>query len=221
MSKSAIAEYGLGPQEVPVGLLAPSATNPRKWFDDKKLAELAESVKQKGIVQRLLVRPRLDKLEIVAGERRWRAAQTAGLAKVPVEIKEISDEETLELQIVENDQREDVHFLEQALGYCDLSTRRNLTAAQVAERVGKTPQFVAGRMRLAHLSPKFHKMCYAGEVSLGIALELCRIQRKDQCGCTESTPCLHQHGRCAWANKGKTLCTACKDPKKRKKGGKP
>lgn len=179
MSTSAIAGYSLGPHTVPIGLLVPSKTNPRKTFNQETLQELADSIAAKGVIERIVVRPHLDNFEIVAGERRYRASVLAKLEEVPVEVKDLNDLEALEIQVIENDQREDPPFLEQALGYHAL-IYRGATVEQLANEIGKDPKFVASRLRLAQLHEKFHKNCHSGDMSLGIALELCRLQPKDQ-----------------------------------------
>jgi len=182
MSKSAIAAYGVGAHNnVPVDLVVASKTNPRKTFDKKADADLAASIKAKGLIQRVIVRPRMDQLEIVAGERRWRAHLAAKLKTINVDVVELSDEEVLETQIVENDQRKDVHFLEQARGYVELARTRNMTAEQIAERVGREPSRVARLLRLGvGLSPKMDAKCFDGTITEAKAMEICRLQPKDQ-----------------------------------------
>lgn len=176
--------YGEGFHNVPLAVLQSSPTNPRKTFDAAALRDLTESVSAKGVIVPLLVRPISgaagDRLEIVAGERRFRAAQAANLPTVPVQVRSLTDDEAIEVQIIENLQREEVHFLEEAIGYHELRQRRGLDPKEIAARVGKEPVYVAQRMRLAHLSDALRKMCFDGALPVGAALELARLDAHQQ-----------------------------------------
>lgn len=143
-------------QEVRYVDLAAIAVNPyqpRKTFTDAALQELAASIAEHGIIQPLLVRPRGDRYELVAGERRLRAAKLAGLSQVPVLIKSFDDREAAELAMIENLQREDLHFLEEAEGYLQLLQHFGLTQEELARRVGKSQSTIANKLRLLKLAP--------------------------------------------------------------------
>ena len=139
---------------VPVERLVPNPDQPRRRFDDAALSELASSLSQKGIIQPLIVRPHPDQpdhFEIVAGERRWRAAQKAKLHEVPVVVREFSDTEVLEVAIIENIQRADLNPVEEALGYRQLIDRFGHTQEQMADALGKSRSHIANSMRLLTL----------------------------------------------------------------------
>ncbi|WP_297083619.1 ParB/RepB/Spo0J family partition protein [uncultured Demequina sp.] len=156
------------PQMVAVDQLTPSPYQPRSRLDDAKVAELAASVAEKGVLQPLLVRPREGGFEIVAGERRFRAAQKAGLSSVPVVVRELTDQETLEVAIVENLQREDLTALEEAHAYERLMTF-GLDQAAVARSVGKSRSAVANTLRLLQLPQDAMDALAAGAISAGHA----------------------------------------------------
>jgi len=153
----------------------PSDDNPRHVFDDARLAELAESIRNQGIVQPLVVRQRPQPQGgywIVAGERRWRAAQRAGLRAVPVVVKEVTTEDAFELMLVENLQREDLNPIEEAEAYQRLVTDHDYTQEKLAERVGKDRATIANALRLLKLpQPVLHKVA-SGELSMGHARAL-------------------------------------------------
>src|SRR3569833_3659579 len=137
---------------LPVAFLKPGRFQPRKSFAEEKLAELAASVKEKGVLTPILVRPLgTDSYEIVAGERRWRAAQMAKLHDVPVVVRELADAEALELAIIENVQRADLNVVEEAMAYQELIDRFGRTQEQVAQEVGKSRPHVANTIRLLRL----------------------------------------------------------------------
>ncbi len=139
------------PNEVPIGAILPGAMQPRNGFDDDSLNELAESIRENGIVQPLVVRPREGGYELIAGERRWRASQMAGLAKVPIVIRDVDDRTALELALVENLQRENLDPIEEAKGYAQLVDQFDLTQEEVAAKVGKNRATVANALRLIKL----------------------------------------------------------------------
>lgn len=159
-----------GPKTVPVELLAPSPLQPRRHMDPEDLQQLAHSVGEMGVLQPLLVRRNADDptmFEIIAGERRWRAAQMAGLYEVPVVIKELDDHEALEIALVENLQRENLSPLEEALGYSRLMTEFSHTQEDLAKRLGKSRSHVANMVRLLGLPDEVKEMVESGALSAG------------------------------------------------------
>ncbi|MEM1047629.1 MAG: ParB/RepB/Spo0J family partition protein [Pseudomonadota bacterium] len=163
-------------RRVPVEFLERNPRNPRTTFKDDDLAELTASVKEKGIVQPILVRPKSDagsdSFEIIAGERRWRAAQKAGLHEVPVVIQEVSDQEALELAIIENVQRADLNPVEEARGYSRLMEEFSYTQADLASVIGKSRSHVANTMRLLKLPQTIQDHLAEGALSAGHARAL-------------------------------------------------
>ena len=157
-----------GIQQVPIGQLSVSPFQPRKAFDEEALAELASSIADKGILQPLLVRPVESGYEIVAGERRFRAAQKAGLASVPAVVKDLDDQATLEVAIIENLQREDLTPIEEAEAFRQLLDF-GMTQAEVAKAVGKSRSAVANTLRLLQLSAGARAALSEGTISPGHA----------------------------------------------------
>jgi ParB family transcriptional regulator, chromosome partitioning protein len=157
--------------------LKPGRLNPRKDFRDEELAELAESIRNKGLVQPIIVRPSGSGYEIVAGERRWRAAQKAGLHTVPVIARELTDKEVLELAIIENVQRADLNAIEEATGYRDLIERFDYSQEQLSEIIGKSRSHVANTLRLLKLPDGVRAMVQDGRLTAGHARAL--IGRED------------------------------------------
>jgi len=154
--------------QIPVEKLVPSKNQPRTQFVKEKLEELAASIKQNGILQPIVARKLTSgAFEIIAGERRWRAAQIAGLYEVPVIIRTLSNKETLELAIIENIQREDLSPIEEAEAYQRLIAEFNLTQAQVADKVGKERATVANALRLLHLPADVRDLVLEGKLSAG------------------------------------------------------
>lgn len=163
---------------VPIGQVEPGSFNPRKAFRDDELGELAESIRQKGLVQPLIVREADDnKYEIVAGERRWRAAQRAGVHMVPVIIRELSDQEVLELAIIENVQRADLNAIEEAGGYRDLIERFGYTQDRLSEVIGKSRSHLANTLRLLKLPDVVREHVSEGRLTAGHARPL--VGRED------------------------------------------
>jgi ParB family chromosome partitioning protein len=163
--------------DLPIGQLAESKTNPRRHFDPGKLAELAASAKQHGILEPLLVRPHNGKglgYEIVAGARRYRAAKLAELKVLPVRIMELTDEQVLEIQLIENLQREDPHPMEEADGYQRLIAMGH-TAEELAEKVGKDRSYIYKRIQLAALIPAAKDAFLENRINIGHALLICRL----------------------------------------------
>ena len=157
--------------------VVPNPDQPRRQFKDEELTELAASIEKHGILQPLLVRPMLDgTYQIVAGERRWRAARLAGLTDVPVVIRELSDRETAELALIENLQREDLNAMEEALGYQHLMKEYDLTQEDVALAVNKSRPAVANALRLLKLPETVASMVADGNVSAGHARALLALE---------------------------------------------
>jgi len=165
-----------GPLEVDIDRLSPNALQPRMHFDDAKLEELAESIKAKGIIQPILVRPvGGGSYRIIAGERRWRAAQRAGLLKVPVVVRDVadgSDQQLLELALIENVQRENLNPVDEAIAYQRLADQFSLTQEQIAAAVGKDRSSVANFMRLLKLPEEVRADLADGSLTMGHARTL-------------------------------------------------
>ncbi len=164
---------------VPIDQIRASKLNPRREFKEEDLAELAESIRQKGLVQPIVVRP--DRLaggyEIVAGERRWRAAQRIGMHSVPCIVRELTDQEVLELGIIENVQRADLNPIEEAAGYRELIERFGYTQDQLAEVIGKSRSHLANTIRLLKLPETVQSLVQEGKLTAGHARAL--VGRED------------------------------------------
>ena len=154
--------------ELKITQIEPNKSQPRTEFDAEKLQDLADSIKKYGILQPIVVK-KLDNgfYKIIAGERRWRAAKLAGLSKVPVSIREFDDQETMEIALVENLQREDLNPFEEARGYRELMDLFSLTQEQVAQKVGKSRSAVANSIRLLTLCDEIKEMVLAKELTVG------------------------------------------------------
>jgi ParB family chromosome partitioning protein len=179
MQMNTATEY----RNLPLAVLTESTTNPRRIFEDAALKELAESIRTQGILSPLLVRPLNDRsFEIVAGARRYRAAQMAEAATVPVRIVNLTDAEALEAQLIENLQRRDVHPMEEANGFRALLNLEDpkYSVEQVAAKTGKSPAYVAGRLKLTELSPVVVEAFYREEIGVGHALLLAKLQPDQQ-----------------------------------------
>ena len=160
--------------------IEPNHNQPRKDFDEKALSELAESIEQHGVLQPLVVRPLANgSYQLVAGERRWRAARIAGLTEVPVVIKELTDEEVIEIAMIENLQREDLNPLEEALGYRYMMDELKITQEQAAEKVGKARPAVAHALRLLKLPNEVQEMVKNNLISPGHARALLGFDSDD------------------------------------------
>lgn len=165
---------------VKIGKVEPNREQPRKNFDEDALLELSESVKQYGVLQPLLVQDKKDYYEIIAGERRWRAAKLAGLKEVPVIIKNLTDQEIVEISLIENIQRENLNPIEEALAYKRLLNEFNLKQDEVAERVSKSRTAVTNSMRLLKLDERVQQMVIDDLISTGHARALLGIEDKEQ-----------------------------------------
>lgn len=166
--------------EVPLHQVIPNESQPRRTFDEERLGELAESIRQKGLLQPLLVRPVGDKYEIVAGERRWRAAKMAGLERVPVIIGEYSDREVMELALIENLQREDLNPIEEAEAFRRLIEEFGMTQEEVARAVGKARATIANSLRLLSLAPDVRDLVAEGKLTAGHAKVLASLSETKQ-----------------------------------------
>jgi len=154
---------------VPIAQIRPCAFQPRKDFAPEAIQELADSIREQGIVQPLIVREQADHLELIAGERRWRAAQLVGLAEVPVIVREADDATVLELALIENLQRENLNAIEEAQGYSQLMNQFQLTQEQVSTKVGKSRAVVANALRLLRLPAEIQAFVRNGQLSVGHA----------------------------------------------------
>ncbi len=171
-----IAPEDAAQRELPVGSLSPNRHQPRTHFDEHALEELAESLRQHGMVQPIVARKVGDKFEIIAGERRWRAARKAGLAMVPVVLKEVPDDRLLEYALVENIQRQELNPIEEAKAYWQLGEHLRLTQEQVADRVGKSRPQVANTLRLLRLPHGIQGQVANGALSTGHAKVLLGVE---------------------------------------------
>ena len=158
-----------GPMIVKISKVEPNREQPRKKFDEDALLELSESIKQYGILQPLLVSDKKSYFEIIAGERRWRAAKMAGLKEVPVVVKEFSNQEIVEISLIENIQREDLNPVEEAQAYRRLIEEFHLKQDEIAERVSKSRTAVTNSLRLLKRSPKVQEMVVEEMISAGHA----------------------------------------------------
>ncbi|MDX6406548.1 MAG: ParB family transcriptional regulator, chromosome partitioning protein [Blastocatellia bacterium] len=162
-------------RDIEIDLVRPGHQQPRTSFDQAKLEELAQSIRTSGIIQPLLVRPRGGLFELVAGERRWRAAQLAGLPRVPVIIREIPDDKLLELALIENIQRQELNPIEEANAYKRLIESLNLTQEEVAQRVGRDRTFVTNYLRILKLPLEIQTLLEEEKLSFGHARALLGI----------------------------------------------
>ncbi len=154
-------------QTLRISEIEPNRDQPRKSFDDESISALADSIKQHGVLQPILVRPYGNSYQIVAGERRWRAARMLGLSEVPVQIKELSDIETMQIALIENLQRENLNPIEEAKGYNDLIENYDMTQEEVAKTVGRSRSAVSNSMRLLSLPDEVLEMLENGDISVG------------------------------------------------------
>ncbi len=161
--------------------IEPNHNQPRREFDEKTLAELADSIREHGLIQPILVRPLISGgYQIVAGERRYRASRMAGLTEVPVTIRELTDEETMELALIENLQRENLNPLEEALGYKSLMNEYNMSQEQVSKAVGKSRSAVANILRLLNLPDEVTALVKEGKISAGHGRALLAFEDREK-----------------------------------------
>jgi ParB family chromosome partitioning protein len=173
-------------QDIPIATIRESKTNPRRFFDEAKLAELADNIRQHGVLQPILLRPlpegEAGTYELVAGARRYRASKLAKRESIPATVRELTDAQALELQVIENVQRVDVHPLDEGQGYAALIELQpyTYTVESIASRVGKSPAYVNGRLRLIQLVPEAKQAFYEDKLTVAHAFEIARLQPNDQ-----------------------------------------
>jgi len=173
-------------QDIPLSRIQESKTNPRRQFDETRLAELADNIRLHGVLQPILVRPlsggEAESYELVAGARRYRASQLAKCESIPATIRELTDPQCLELQLIENLQRADVHELDEARGYAALMHMQpdTYTVETLAEKIGRSEKYVYARLRLTHLVEDVQRAFYDGKLSVAHAFEMARLEPDDQ-----------------------------------------
>jgi len=177
MEGARVTESSSG-KRLPVDFIIANRANPRRTFDADQLEELTNSIREKGVMSPLLVRPTDDPnvFELIAGERRWRAAQKAGLHDVPVIVREVDDKEALELAIIENVQRADLNPLEEAMGYGQLIEQFEYTQQDLAQVIGKSRSHVANTLRLLRLPEEVRRMVASGTLTAGHARTLITVE---------------------------------------------
>lgn len=166
--------------EIDLGLIDPGSEQPRTHFDEAALDRLAVSITEHGIVQPVIVRRRGNRYELIAGERRWRAAQKAGLSRIPVVIKEVADEDLLEIALTENVQREDLNPIEEAQAYQKLIERVGLTQEALASRFGRDRSYITNYLRLLRLPDDVQRLVEEGRLSTGHARTVLGLPHQDQ-----------------------------------------
>lgn len=178
MEGARVTESSSGSKKLPVDFIIANRANPRRTFDAEQLEELTNSIREKGVMSPLLVRPTDDPniFELIAGERRWRAAQKAGLHDVPVIVREVDDKEALELAIIENVQRADLNPLEEAMGYGQLIEQFDYTQQDLAQVIGKSRSHVANTLRLLRLPDDVRGMVASGTLTAGHARTLITVE---------------------------------------------
>ncbi len=202
VSTTTATPQGLSPiQDIPLGKIRESQTNPRRRFNETKLAELAANIKQYGVLQPILVRTAppgaSDRYELVAGERRYRASKLAGRDTIPATVRELTDAQCLEIQLIENGQREDVHPLDEAEGYARLIELQpeTYTVEAIATKMGRSPEYINGRLRLTQLIPEAKQAFYEAKLNVTHAFEIARLQPNDQRRALQE--CFPQHRNAA------------------------
>jgi ParB family chromosome partitioning protein len=163
----------------PIEELRPNVNQPRKTFTDDKMEELVASIREKGVIQPLVVRREQDYYQIIAGERRWRASQKAGLLEVPVVIQDVSEDWALEMALIENIQREDLNPIEEADAYRSLMDRFEFSQEELAKRVGKERSTVANSLRLLKLPGKIRSQVSEGKLAMGHARALLALEQEE------------------------------------------
>src|SRR6185369_6137759 len=179
LSSDRSTDIGAEPADLPVASIAAGPMQPRSHFDEASLQSLAESIKTHGIVQPLVVRPKGSGYELIAGERRWRAAQLAGLERVPVVIRNVPDENLLEFALIENIQREDLNPIEEALAYKRLIESVGLSQDALAARVGRDRTYITNYLRLLRLPEDIQNLVREGRLSPGHARTLVTLETED------------------------------------------
>jgi ParB family chromosome partitioning protein len=179
LSTDSTVDLGAEPSQVDLNSIVPGAMQPRTNFDEAALDRLADSIKTHGIVQPLLVRRRGDGFELIAGERRWRAAKMAGLERVPVLVKDVADKDLLEIALIENIQREDLNPIEEAQAYKRLIENVGLTQEALATRVGRDRSYITNYLRLLRLPDDLQQLVKEGQLSTGHARTILGVSQED------------------------------------------
>jgi len=180
LSSDRTIDLGSEPSEVDLDSIVPGPMQPRTHFDEASLESLAESIRSHGVVQPLLVRRRDSGFELIAGERRWRAAKLAGLTRVPVVVKDVPDDSLLEIALIENIQREDLNPIEEAQAYKKLIETVGLTQEALAARVGRDRSYITNYLRLLRLPDDLQQLVKEGRLSTGHARTLLALMHPDQ-----------------------------------------
>lgn len=180
LSSDRTIDLGAEPSEVDVDSIVPGPMQPRTHFDEASLESLADSIRTHGVVQPLVVRRRDNGFELIAGERRWRAAKLAGLTRVPVVVKEVPDESLLEIALIENIQREDLNPIEEAQAYKKLIETVGLTQEALASRVGRDRSYITNYLRLLRLPDDLQQLVKEGRLSTGHARTILALTHPDQ-----------------------------------------
>src|SRR5687768_5165914 len=179
LSSDSTVDLGPEPTEVDVESIVPGPMQPRTHFDEGNLEGLADSIRTHGVVQPLLVRRQGERYELIAGERRWRAARLAGLSKVPVVVKDVPDKDLLEIALIENIQRENLNPIEEAQAYRRLIENVGLTQEALAARVGRDRSYVTNYLRLLRLPDDLQQLVKEGQLSTGHARTLLALSHPD------------------------------------------
>ena len=172
-------EENTGGLELKINDIEPNAGQPRKLFDDEKLLQLSESIKQHGVIQPIIVKKDNNTFTIIAGERRWRAAKLAGLNTIPALIKDFTELQVMEVALIENLQREDLNPIEEANAFINLMNEFNLTQEQIAEKIGRSRSAIANTIRLLGLSNDVKKFIISGDLTSGHARTLVIIESEE------------------------------------------
>lgn len=179
--KQTVAPQQIGLEEVPIEFIQPGKYQPRTYFAEESIAELSDSIKAQGIIQPVVLRSIADdRYEIIAGERRWRAAQLAGMEKIPAVIRKVDDESAISMSLIENIQREDLNPLEEAMALQRLIDDFQFTHQEVAEAVGKSRSAVTNTLRLIQLAQPVAEMLVAGDLEMGHARALLTLEVTQQ-----------------------------------------
>jgi ParB family chromosome partitioning protein len=179
LSSDRTIDLGAEPTEVDVDAIVPGPMQPRTHFDEGSLEGLADSIRSHGIVQPLLVRKQGERYELIAGERRWRAARLAGLTKVPVVVRDVPDKDLLEIALIENIQRENLNAIEEAQAYKRLIETVGLTQEELAARVGRDRSYITNYLRLLKLPEDLQKLVVEGRLSTGHARTILGLSHVD------------------------------------------
>jgi ParB family chromosome partitioning protein len=179
--KEKVAPHQIGLEEIPIEFIQPGKYQPRTYFAEESIAELSDSIKAQGIIQPIVLRPIADdRYEIIAGERRWRAAQLAGLENIPAVIRTVDDESAISMSLIENIQREDLNPLEEATALQRLINDFQFTHQEVADAVGKSRSAVTNTLRLTQLAQPVAEMLVAGDLEMGHARALLTLEVNEQ-----------------------------------------